>query len=76
MIENRNTFPEWFRNEVKATASTSRWLVREREPSMYGDEELGLPPRRIYTYAEKAFKEAAKIVELTSKLIEEGSRLT
>ena len=44
----------------------SRWLRREREPSMYGDEELGLPPQKIYTksYAERAFKEGKNIVKL------------
>jgi HEPN domain-containing protein len=39
---------------------------------MYGDEDLGLPPARIYTksYAERAFKEAEMVIDLVSKLVE------
>jgi len=36
-------------NGLKKMASISRILRREREPSMYGDEELGLPPDELYT---------------------------
>jgi HEPN domain-containing protein len=32
-------FPEWFRDEIPRLARISRRLRREREPSMYGDEE-------------------------------------
>ena len=39
---------------------------------MYGDDDLGLPPTRIYTksYAERAFKEAEVVINLVSKLVE------
>ncbi|MEM2896394.1 MAG: HEPN domain-containing protein [Candidatus Bathyarchaeia archaeon] len=71
LIENKDRFPEWFKSEIESIASTSRWLRREREPSMYGDEELGLPPKRIFTksYAERAFKEASNVFEVVSKLV-------
>jgi HEPN domain-containing protein len=36
-------FPEWFREEIPRLARISRRLRREREPSMYGDEESGIP---------------------------------
>ncbi|MEM4970161.1 MAG: HEPN domain-containing protein [Sulfolobales archaeon] len=63
LIEFSDRFPEWFREKILELAAISRWLRREREPSMYGDEELGLPPTRLYTepYALKAV-EGAKIV--------------
>lgn len=71
LIENRERFPEWFQREIEEMASVSRWLRREREPSMYGDEEMGLPPQKLYTknYAEKAYIQSSRIVNLVSKLI-------
>ncbi len=75
LIENKDRFPAWFMEKIESIASTSRWLRREREASMYGDEETGLPPHRIYTksYAERAFKEASIVIELVSKLIRSGA---
>jgi len=49
LIENGDRFPDWFQEEIEEAASVSRWLGREREPSMYGDEETGLPTQRLYT---------------------------
>ena len=71
--EQRNRFPSWFKDELEEISSTSRWLRREREPSMYGDEETGLPPNKLYTrnYAERAFNEARKTVNLVLKLFNE-----
>lgn len=37
-------FPQWFREEIPWIARISRRLRREREPSMYGDEESGVQP--------------------------------
>jgi len=73
LLEQRNRFPSWFKDELEEISSTSRWLRREREPSMYGDEETGLPPNKLYTrnYAERAFNEARKTVNLVSKLFNE-----
>jgi HEPN domain-containing protein len=72
LLDYQARFPEWFQHELEGVASTSRWLRQEREPSMYGDEDLGLPPANIYTksYAERAFKEAEKVIDLVSKLVE------
>lgn len=71
LIENRKRFPEWFQEEIEEFAYISRWLRREREPSMYGDEETGLPPQRLYTkgYAQRAFEHASKVVRTVSDLI-------
>ena len=45
LMKFRDRFPDWFRDLIPELAATSRWLRREREPSMYGDEESGLPPQ-------------------------------
>lgn len=73
LIEYSGRFPEWFRNEIPQLAAISRWLRREREPSMYGDEELGLPPNRLYTkpYAEKALESANYVYRVVTKLLNE-----
>ncbi|MHA1589950.1 MAG: HEPN domain-containing protein, partial [Candidatus Njordarchaeales archaeon] len=42
--KNRNRFPNWFRELIDELAFISRQLRREREVSMYGDEEMGIPP--------------------------------
>jgi len=75
LVENRNRFPGWFQEEIEEIASTSRWLRREREPSMYGDEETSLPPQKLYTrnYAQKAFAESRKILNLVLKLVSGSS---
>jgi len=67
-------FPEWFRSEIPVLASISRWLSREREPSMYGDEETGLPPSMLYTepYAAKAVEAAKSVYSLVKRLVEEA----
>ncbi len=71
LIENEERFPAWFRDKIGDLASTSTWLRRERELSLYGDEETGLPPQRLYTkvYAKRALDEAEVVVENCSRLI-------
>jgi len=73
LIEYSDRFPKWFRNEIPQLAAISRWLRREREPSMYGDEELGLPPSKLYTkpYAEKALELANYVYRVVTKLLDE-----
>ncbi|WP_460024471.1 hypothetical protein [Infirmifilum sp. SLHALR2] len=38
---------------------------------MYGDEETGLPPQRIYTrsYTQRALLESRKVVDIVLKLV-------
>jgi len=70
LIQFSSRFPNWFEREIPQLAAISRWLRREREPAMYGDEELGLPPNKLYTepYARKAFDSAVYVYEMVRKL--------
>jgi len=73
---NSNSFPEWFRKEIDKMASISRMLRREREPSMYGDEELALPPDELYTFedAKTAIDSCTFIFDNCKKLLNEAER--
>jgi len=73
LIEHKDRYPKWFSELIDELAAISRWLRREREPSMYGDEELGLPPTKLYTrtYAQRAVNDAEKVFNAVRKLIEE-----
>lgn len=55
-------------------SSISRILRREREPSMYGDEELALPPDELYTFedAKTAFDGCVLIFNNCKKLLDEA----
>ena len=57
-------------------ASISRTLSREREPSMYGDEELALPPDDLYTAADAqhALGDGTFILTTCTRLLEEAER--
>lgn len=70
---NSNFFPEWFRREINRMATISRTLRREREISMYGDEELSLPPEEIYSAedAEKAIQDCEFVVRNCKRLLNE-----
>jgi len=76
LLEFKDRFPEWFRGRIDELAAISRWLRREREPSMYGDEELGIPPTRLYTrpYAVKALEAAMTVHNCVKSLLEEYGR--
>ena len=78
LVELSDRFPDWFRDKIPELAAISRWLRREREPSMYGDEETGLPPSRLYTrpYAEKAVEAAKLVVSYGRRLLSEYTRGT
>ncbi|MDI9620022.1 MAG: HEPN domain-containing protein [Candidatus Nezhaarchaeota archaeon] len=70
LARESGSFPEWFQREVKALAKISRRLRREREPSMYGDEETGMPPEEIYDKedAEEALRQAEHVYAVVVKL--------
>ncbi len=76
LVEYRDRFPEWFQEMIPELAAISRWLRREREPSMYGDEELGIPPTRLYTrpYAQKALESAHLVYNAVKRLLEEAEK--
>jgi HEPN domain-containing protein len=75
LMEFAERFPLWFKERIPELAATSRWLRREREPSMYGDEELGLPPTKLYTepYAARALEEAKTVHSLVNRLLNEAT---
>lgn len=74
---NKHLFPEWFRENIDEIASISRRLRREREPSMYGDEETGTPPDQLYSLmdAEDALESARKVLDMCLRLIKEYGRV-
>jgi HEPN domain-containing protein len=71
-------FPQWFRDEIPKLARISRKLRREREPSLYGDEESKVPPDELYSVedAEEALNWATFVFEVTSKLFKELTGLS
>lgn len=46
--QERRRFPEWFAKDVDLMAYRSRKLADDRERSMYGSAELGLPAHEIF----------------------------
>ncbi|MGC9105564.1 MAG: HEPN domain-containing protein [Thermoprotei archaeon] len=73
---NADRFPPWFKEKVDLYASYSRTLRREREPSMYGDEETGTPPELLYSEYDgrEALRMATEVVQAVRKLLEEKER--
>ncbi len=69
----KNRFPKWFQVRIPELAYISRLLRKEREASMYGDEELGLPPEELYTRydAEQALKFANSVIIIVERLLAE-----
>lgn len=67
-------FPAWFTKNLDMLTLISRELRREREPSMYGDSELNLPPQELYTQldAREAVKKADLVMGLCKRLILES----
>jgi HEPN domain-containing protein len=70
--QNRHKFPPQFARDIDRFAAYSQRLRVEREPSMYGDEELGLPPEALYSEedARRAIAEANEVLTACEKLIE------
>lgn len=64
---------DFFKNILESIRN-SRILRREREPSMYGDEELALPPDELYTFedAKTAFDGCVLIFNNCKKLLDEA----
>lgn len=66
----KEKFPTQFKEHINRLVSISRKLRREREPSVYGDEELGIPAEELYTEtdAEESLKDAQLVFDLCKKL--------
>lgn len=70
---NAEKFPQWFREKIDIFASYSRSLRKERELSMYGDEETNTPPELLYSAydAQLSIRIAEEVLEYAKKLYEE-----
>lgn len=53
-------FPAWFSKRAEEFGKISEELVKHRGPSMYGDEEKGIPPTELFgeEHARKALEDA------------------
>ncbi|BDC17748.1 HEPN domain-containing protein [Acidianus sp. HS-5] len=70
--DNADKFPQWFKAKIDLFASYSRSLRKERELSMYGDEETNTPPELLYSEydADQAIKMAEEVLDYAKKLLE------
>ncbi|MEM0006484.1 MAG: HEPN domain-containing protein [Ignisphaera sp.] len=68
-----NRFPEWFQAEIPILARIPRKLRREREISIYGDEESGVSPDELYDRfnAEEVLGYALQVYSTVLKLIQQ-----
>ncbi|KXA93212.1 hypothetical protein AKJ64_01195 [candidate division MSBL1 archaeon SCGC-AAA259E17] len=68
----KERFPESFSNHLDKMGEISRDLARKRGPSMYGDEEEGVPPSELFqrTDAEKALSDAKYVHEKVGKVLQ------
>ena len=64
-------FPDWFTESIDRITLISRELRRERETSMYGDNELNLPPQQLYTKLDalEAVRKADFVIGLCKRLV-------
>lgn len=71
--EHRGRFPSWFQDQIDRISYISRGLRKDRELSLYGDEEMALPPDLIFSKfdAEEALKNAQFVLEHSKRLLEE-----
>ncbi len=70
LLEYKERFPDWFREEVEFLAETSRRLSSKRELSLYGGEEALLTPEELVSR-----EDAVEAVERASKTLERVRRL-
>ncbi|KXB03068.1 hypothetical protein AKJ47_02905 [candidate division MSBL1 archaeon SCGC-AAA261G05] len=71
--EVRERFPEWFSNQLDKMGEISSDLARKRGPSVYGDEEEGVPPSELFQKAdaEKALRDAKHVHREVGKVLQE-----
>lgn len=70
--DNEQRFPEGFRSAIDRLASASRRLRTQRERSLYGDEQAGHPPQKLYTEgdAQSALEDATYALTNCRQLVE------
>lgn len=73
--ESASRFPDWWNARAGQLARISRDLRRYREMSLYGDDETGLPPERIFSRedAEEALRDADFVIDMCARLFKEHS---
>ena len=71
LLDHRDRFPEWFREEVEFMAEASSSLAAKRELAFYGGEEALLTPEDVISRreAERAVEAARKILSLCTRLL-------
>jgi HEPN domain-containing protein len=76
LVDVKNRFPAWFREEIDYMSESSKILVKKREPSLYGAEEALLSPYEVIsgTDADDAVKRAGRTFQLCNKLIKQLER--
>lgn len=73
----KDKFPEWFKNEIDELASIPRILRKERETSMYDYEETMASPELIYSRIddENSLKMYLKVYELVKKYSKRNNKI-
>lgn len=76
LIENRDRFPEWFKERIEFMAETSFNLAAKRELAFYGGEEDFLTPDDVISReeAEVAVRGAREIYGICRRLLEAYTR--
>lgn len=74
--EKRGLYPAWFTDQLPEISRISKELARKRIPSMYGEEAVGKPPRRLFNRedAESSIRDAEHVLNLVKRLLEEWGR--
>jgi HEPN domain-containing protein len=71
LLQVKNRFPKWFAAKLEEFGKISAELAKHRGPSVYGDEERGIPPSELYgeREAESALEEAKLVHQACEKLL-------
>lgn len=72
LAKYRERFPAEILKELDRFISISRRLSQERGPSLYGDEEIGIPAERLYTQfdADSALRDAKFVLDVSARVLE------
>lgn len=73
LIENKDKFPEWFKEKIEYLNEASNWLSEKRGVAMYGDEIGGIPALKLFDEndGKKALEYANEVIRLAIKFFEE-----
>jgi HEPN domain-containing protein len=76
LADVKTRFPPWFQEEIDYMRESSKILVKKREPSLYGEEEVLLSPYEVISKADAhdAVERASRTFQLCNKLIKQLER--